>query len=88
MRSSSSRKAAVPGTELDQLKLTMAQSIIVDLRNIYRPEEMKAAGSSIRASDGRSRDRKPAGELARSHTDAFRMRRHVATESSARTTGI
>jgi UDPglucose 6-dehydrogenase len=29
---------------LDQLKLIMAQPIVVDLRNIYRPEEMKAAG--------------------------------------------
>ena len=29
---------------LDQLKLVMAQPIVVDLRNIYRPEEVKAAG--------------------------------------------
>ena len=30
--------------DLDRLKATMAQSVIVDLRNIYRPEEMAAAG--------------------------------------------
>ncbi|TFV42418.1 UDP-glucose dehydrogenase family protein, partial [Bradyrhizobium niftali] len=30
--------------DLDRLKATMAQPIIVDLRNIYRPEEMEAAG--------------------------------------------
>ena len=30
--------------DLDRLKATMAQPVIVDLRNIYRPEEMAAAG--------------------------------------------
>lgn len=30
--------------DLDRLKATMAQPVVVDLRNIYRPEEMKAAG--------------------------------------------
>ncbi|MFK4727649.1 UDPglucose 6-dehydrogenase [Bradyrhizobium niftali] len=30
--------------DLDRLKATMAQAVIVDLRNIYRPEEMEAAG--------------------------------------------
>jgi UDPglucose 6-dehydrogenase len=30
--------------DLDRLKATMAQPIIVDLRNIYRPEDMAAAG--------------------------------------------
>ncbi|MBR0714072.1 UDP-glucose/GDP-mannose dehydrogenase family protein [Bradyrhizobium liaoningense] len=30
--------------DLDRLKQTMAQPVIVDLRNIYRPEEMEAAG--------------------------------------------
>jgi UDPglucose 6-dehydrogenase len=30
--------------DLDRLKATMTQPIIVDLRNIYRPEEMEAAG--------------------------------------------
>jgi UDPglucose 6-dehydrogenase len=30
--------------DLDRLKATMTQPIIVDLRNIYRPEEMAAAG--------------------------------------------
>jgi UDPglucose 6-dehydrogenase len=30
--------------DLDRLKTVMAQSVIVDLRNIYRPEDMEAAG--------------------------------------------
>ncbi|WP_426610879.1 UDP-glucose dehydrogenase family protein [Bradyrhizobium sp. McL0616] len=30
--------------DLDRLKATMAQPVVVDLRNIYRPEEMAAAG--------------------------------------------
>ncbi|WP_141263378.1 UDP binding domain-containing protein, partial [Bradyrhizobium sp. USDA 3456] len=30
--------------DLDRLKSAMAQPIVVDLRNIYRPEEMEAAG--------------------------------------------
>ncbi len=30
--------------DLDRLKAAMAQPVIVDLRNVYRPEDMKAAG--------------------------------------------
>ena len=30
--------------DLDRLKSVMAQPVVVDLRNIYRPEEMVAAG--------------------------------------------
>ncbi|WP_456624286.1 UDP binding domain-containing protein, partial [Bradyrhizobium sp. P5_C12] len=30
--------------DLDRLKATMTQPVVVDLRNIYRPEEMAAAG--------------------------------------------
>jgi UDPglucose 6-dehydrogenase len=30
--------------DLDRLKSVMTQAIVVDLRNIYRPEEMAAAG--------------------------------------------
>jgi UDPglucose 6-dehydrogenase len=30
--------------DLDRLKSIMAQPVVVDLRNIYRPEEMAAAG--------------------------------------------
>ncbi|TYL82233.1 UDP-glucose dehydrogenase family protein [Bradyrhizobium cytisi] len=30
--------------DLDRLKATMAQPVVVDLRNIYRPEDMAAAG--------------------------------------------
>jgi UDPglucose 6-dehydrogenase len=47
------------GLDLDRLKATMAQPVVVDLRNIYRPEEMAAAGfvyesvgRSNRAGDG------------------------------------
>ena len=31
----------------------MAQPVLVDLRNIYRPDEMRSAASSMRASAGR-----------------------------------
>ena len=30
--------------DLDRLKEAMAQPLVVDLRNIYRPEDMAAAG--------------------------------------------
>ncbi|MGY4334531.1 UDP-glucose 6-dehydrogenase [Bradyrhizobium sp. LB7.2] len=40
------------GLDLDRLKATMAQPVIVDLRNIYRPEEM-AAGGFVYESIGR-----------------------------------
>ncbi|KJC54850.1 UDP-glucose 6-dehydrogenase [Bradyrhizobium sp. LTSP849] len=32
------------GLDLDRLKATMAQPVVVDLRNIFRPEDMRAAG--------------------------------------------
>ncbi|WP_426613135.1 UDP-glucose dehydrogenase family protein [Bradyrhizobium sp. McL0616] len=32
------------GLDLDRLKATMAQPVVVDLRNIYSPEDMRAAG--------------------------------------------
>lgn len=32
------------GLDLDRLKNVMAQPVVVDLRNIYRPEDMQAAG--------------------------------------------
>jgi UDPglucose 6-dehydrogenase len=32
------------GLDLDRLKSLMAQPVVVDLRNIYRPEDMRAAG--------------------------------------------
>lgn len=35
---------AVPRPDLDRLKASMTQSVVVDLRNIYRPQEMAAAG--------------------------------------------
>jgi UDPglucose 6-dehydrogenase len=47
----------VPGAlDLDRLKATMAQPVVVDLRNIYRPDEMAAAGFAYE-SVGRARDR-------------------------------
>ena len=30
--------------DLNRLKAAMAQPVVVDLRNIYRPEDMEAAG--------------------------------------------
>ena len=39
--------------DLDRLKSVMAQPVVVDLRNIYRPEDMaRSAASSMRASGG------------------------------------
>ncbi|MBR1171377.1 UDP-glucose dehydrogenase family protein [Bradyrhizobium liaoningense] len=40
--------------DLDRLKAAMAQPVVVDLRNIYRPEDMEAAGFAYE-SVGRSR---------------------------------
>ncbi|WP_027549379.1 UDP-glucose/GDP-mannose dehydrogenase family protein [Bradyrhizobium sp. WSM2254] len=45
--------------DLDRLKATMAQPIVVDLRNIYRPEEMEAAGF-VYESVGRSKEQSSA----------------------------
>ena len=38
--------------DFDRLKAIMAQPVLVDLRNIYRPDEMRAAVSFTRASAG------------------------------------
>ncbi|WP_314952841.1 UDP binding domain-containing protein, partial [Bradyrhizobium cosmicum] len=45
--------------DLDRLKTIMTQPIIVDLRNIYRPEEMQAAGF-VYESVGRSKEQSSA----------------------------
>ncbi|MCK1651791.1 UDP-glucose/GDP-mannose dehydrogenase family protein [Bradyrhizobium sp. 149] len=45
--------------DLDRLKAIMAQPVIVDLRNIYRPEEMQAAGF-VYESVGRSKEQSSA----------------------------
>jgi UDPglucose 6-dehydrogenase len=44
--------------DLDRLKGVMKQAIVVDLRNIYRPEEMIAHGFAYE-SVGRPADRSP-----------------------------
>jgi len=35
---------AIRALDLDRLKANMTQSVVVDLRNICRPEDMEAAG--------------------------------------------
>ena len=51
-RSYRDRMGAIPCADLDRLKAALAAPIMVDLRNIYQPEDMIGRGLCTRASAG------------------------------------